>query len=83
MLLDAQDWMTDQQLNALWVQICRTARPGARVLFRTADEPNVLDGRLSQSLIEMWDLQVERSVELSKQDRSSIYGATWLYVRRD
>ncbi|MBO9603659.1 MAG: DUF3419 family protein [Novosphingobium sp.] len=82
-LLDAQDWMTDQQLNALWAQICRTARPGARVLFRTADEPNVIDGRLDPDLLDMWQFLPERSAELSAQDRSSIYGATWLYVRRD
>ena len=35
-LLDAQDWMTDAQLNDLWAEITRTARPGARVIFRTA-----------------------------------------------
>ena len=59
------------------------ARPGARVLYRTADEPNVLDGRLDRSLGEMWELLPARSAELTAQDRSSIYGATWLYVRRD
>lgn len=31
MLLDAQDWTTNAQLNALWRQIGRTAAPGARV----------------------------------------------------
>jgi len=35
-LLDAQDWMSDAQLNALWREITRTAAPGARVIFRTA-----------------------------------------------
>ena len=35
-LLDAQDWMTDEMLNELWRQITRTARPRARVIFRTA-----------------------------------------------
>ena len=44
-LLDAQDWMTDAQLNALWAEITRTARPGARVIFRTAAEPSLLPGR--------------------------------------
>ncbi|WEK46216.1 MAG: DUF3419 family protein [Candidatus Andeanibacterium colombiense] len=83
LLLDAQDWMNDQQLNELWAQICRTARPGARVLYRTADEPDVLAGRLAESLSEMWEFQPARSAELTAQDRSSIYGATWLYVRRD
>ena len=82
LLLDAQDWMTDRQLNALWSQICRTARPGARVLFRTADLPTLLPGRISGSLLEMWDYREERSAELTQQDRSSIYGGTHLYVRR-
>ena len=82
-LLDAQDWMTDTQLNALWSQICRTAAPGARVLFRTADEPSLLPGRLANSLLEMWDYREERSRELTAMDRSSIYGGVHLYVRRD
>ena len=82
LLLDAQDWMTDQQLNALWGQICRTARPGARVLFRTAAEPDLLPGRLSQDLIDLWEYRAERSHQLTAQDRSSIYGGTHLYVRR-
>ena len=47
-LLDAQDWMTDAQLNALWAEITRTARPGARVIFRTAAEPSLLPGRLDR-----------------------------------
>ena len=46
-LLDAQDWMTDDQLNALWTEITRTAAPGARVIFRTAAEPSLLPGRVS------------------------------------
>ncbi|MCB5426383.1 DUF3419 family protein [Altererythrobacter sp. CC-YST694] len=83
LLLDAQDWMTDRQLNDLWSQISRTAAPGARVLFRTADEPSLLPGRLAQSLLDMWDYRQERSAQLTAQDRSSIYGGTHLYVRRD
>ena len=83
LLLDAQDWMTDQQLDALWCQICRTAKPGARVLFRTADEPSLLPGRLANDLLKMWDYRTERSRDLTAQDRSSIYGGTHLYVRRD
>jgi len=83
LLLDAQDWMTDRQLNDLWSQISRTAAPGARVLFRTADEPSLLPGRLAQSLLDIWDYRQERSAQLTAQDRSSIYGGTHLYVRRD
>ena len=39
--------MTDAQLNALWTEITRTARPGARVIFRTAAEPSLLPGRVA------------------------------------
>jgi S-adenosylmethionine-diacylglycerol 3-amino-3-carboxypropyl transferase len=81
-LLDAQDWMTDAQLNALWAQICRTAQPGARVLFRTADEPTLLPGRLDPELLSMWDYREARSNELTANDRSSIYGGVHLYARR-
>jgi S-adenosylmethionine-diacylglycerol 3-amino-3-carboxypropyl transferase len=83
LLLDAQDWMTDGQLNQLWGQICRTAAPGARVLFRTADGPSLLPGRLANGLLEMWRYDVKASRRLTARDRSSIYGGVHLYVRRD
>lgn len=38
-LLDAQDWMTDDQLNALWTEITRTASAGARVVFARPPSP--------------------------------------------
>ena len=38
--------MDDAQLTELWSQILRTARPGTRVLFRTAAEPSLLPGRV-------------------------------------
>ena len=50
-LLDAQDWMTDAQLNDLWTEITRTARPGARVIFRTAAEPSLLPGRVGDEIL--------------------------------
>jgi len=49
-LLDAQDWMTDAQLNALWSEITRTASRGARVVFRTAAEPTLLSGRVDAQI---------------------------------
>lgn len=82
-LLDAQDWMTDAQLNALWAEITRTARPGARVIFRTAAEPSLLPGRLDESLLQRWRYEVERSRELGARDRSAIYGGFHLYVLAD
>ena len=41
--------MNDAQLNALWREITRTARPGARVIFRTAAEPSLLPGRVDDA----------------------------------
>jgi S-adenosylmethionine-diacylglycerol 3-amino-3-carboxypropyl transferase len=82
-LLDAQDWMTDAGLTALWTQITRTARPGARVIFRTAADDRLLPGRLPGDLLSRWRYEEERSRELGLQDRSSIYGAFHLYVLKD
>jgi S-adenosylmethionine-diacylglycerol 3-amino-3-carboxypropyl transferase len=79
-LLDAQDWMTDAQLNALWAEITRTARPGARVVFRTAAEPTLLPGRVNDRILGHWTYEADRSVALAAQDRSSIYGGFHLYV---
>ncbi|AUW56753.1 DUF3419 domain-containing protein [Sphingobium sp. SCG-1] len=79
-LLDAQDWMTDAQLTDLWTQITRTARPGSRVIFRTAARPSLLPGRLPQELLDLWHYDQERSEEGTRQDRSAIYGGFHLYV---
>lgn len=79
-LLDAQDWMTNQQLNDLWTQITRTARPGARVIFRTAGIETILPNRISESLLSRWDYQHSRSEALHRQDRSAIYGGFHLYT---
>ncbi|MDE1173172.1 MAG: DUF3419 family protein [Parvibaculaceae bacterium] len=78
-LLDAQDWMTDAQLNDLWAEITRTARPGARVIFRTADTPSLLPGRLAPALLERWTYHEAESAQWTKRDRSSIYGGFHLY----
>ena len=52
-LLDAQDWMSDAQLNALWTEITRTAAPGARVIFRTAAERACCPAA-SDALLDQW-----------------------------
>jgi len=80
-LLDAQDWMTDDQLNALWSEINRTAAPGARVIFRTAAEKSVIEGRIADTLRQEWTYLAERSAELNLQDRSAIYGGFHIYVK--
>ncbi|WP_353216251.1 DUF3419 family protein [Sandarakinorhabdus sp.] len=79
-LLDAQDWMTDAQLTELWTQITRTARPGARVLFRTAAEPTLLPGRIPDELLARWHYADEDSARFTSADRSSIYGGVHLYT---
>ena len=78
-LLDAQDWMNDADLNALWAQISRTARPGARVIFRTAADEPLLPGRLNADILALWRKDEARSAALHARDRSAIYGGFHLY----
>jgi S-adenosylmethionine-diacylglycerol 3-amino-3-carboxypropyl transferase len=79
-LLDAQDWMSDQQLNELWREITRTARRGARVIFRTAAEPSPLPARVDDAVLGQWRYEAEQSRDLARRDRSAIYGGFHLYV---
>jgi len=81
-LLDAQDWMTHDQLNELWAEIGRTAAPGARVIFRTAGEPSILEGRVRGAMLGRWAYLSDRSQELTLQDRSAIYGGLHIYELR-
>jgi S-adenosylmethionine-diacylglycerol 3-amino-3-carboxypropyl transferase len=78
-LLDAQDWMNDDQLNELWGEITRTARPDARVIFRTAGEATILPGRVKTETLDRWTYDGERSRILGFMDRSAIYGGFHLY----
>jgi S-adenosylmethionine-diacylglycerol 3-amino-3-carboxypropyl transferase len=80
-LLDAQDWMTDEDLTALWREITRTARPGARVIFRTAADERLLPGRVPAEILSQWIYDAARCRALTRQDRSSIYGGFHLYVK--
>jgi len=80
-LLDAQDWMNDAVLTELWREIRRTARPGARVIFRTAADERLLPGRVPEEILGDFDYRQERARELGARDRSSIYGAFHLWVR--
>ncbi|MEO8375679.1 MAG: DUF3419 family protein, partial [Sphingomonas bacterium] len=79
-LLDAQDWMTDEQLTDLWSEITRTAKAGARVLFRTAGTPTILPGRVPDAILSRWGYRAEESLDYTRRDRSSIYGGVHLYV---
>ena len=79
-LLDAQDWMDDDTLNALWREITRTAAPSARVIFRTAGTETILPGRVTSSVLGRWTYQAARSADLFTRDRSAIYGGFHLYT---
>jgi S-adenosylmethionine-diacylglycerol 3-amino-3-carboxypropyl transferase len=78
-LLDAQDWMNSAQLDVLWNRITHAARPGARVLFRTAAEPSLLPGRLDDAILSRWRYLDGVSADLTRRDRSSIYGGVHVY----
>lgn len=77
--LDAQDWMNDEQLNALWSQVTRTAQPGARVIFRTGGSPDILPGRVADDILTRWRSSPEEGHTLWQRDRSAIYGGFHLY----
>jgi S-adenosylmethionine-diacylglycerol 3-amino-3-carboxypropyl transferase len=80
-LLDAQDWMDDTALNSLWLEITRTARTGARVIFRTAGEESILPGRVPDAILNQWTYDAAKSAEIHNKDRSAIYGGFHLYVK--
>lgn len=80
-LLDAQDWMTDAQLTRLWTAITRTAKPGARVLYRTAAVPDVVKGHIPEELMAQWEYAPQAQLDdWTRRDRSSVYGMTHLWT---
>ncbi|MDX2306945.1 MAG: DUF3419 family protein [Hyphomicrobium sp.] len=78
--LDAQDWMDDAVLTELWQEVTRTAKPGARVIYRTAGEETILPGRVPDDVLSRWHYDPARSRALHDKDRSAIYGGFHLYV---
>jgi S-adenosylmethionine-diacylglycerol 3-amino-3-carboxypropyl transferase len=82
-LLDAQDWMSAEQMTALWTEITRTAdTQDARVIFRTAGPDSPLPRKLPADLLAEWDYRESESRAFHARDRSSIYGGFHVYVRR-
>jgi S-adenosylmethionine-diacylglycerol 3-amino-3-carboxypropyl transferase len=79
LLLDAQDWMTPEQMTELWTEITRTAKPGARVVFRTAGEDSPLEESLPGEILDQWDYDPEEGKKMCLRDRSSIYGGFHVY----
>jgi len=78
-LLDAQDWMDGPTLTALWGQISRTARPGARVIFRTAGTTPPFPTQGNREAWRGWQRLDQLSDDLHGRDRSGIYGGFHVY----
>lgn len=78
--LDAQDWMNASQLTALWSEVVRTARPGARVIFRTAGDESPLPNALPRDILSRFQYDPSASADAVKKDRSSIYGGFHVYT---
>ena len=82
-LLDAQDWMSDDEISTLWIEITRTARPGSKVIFRTAGKASPIEPILIGELSNKWLRNDIKSEYLWSKDRSGIYGAFHLYEFSD
>jgi S-adenosylmethionine-diacylglycerol 3-amino-3-carboxypropyl transferase len=80
-LLDSVDWMDAPTLAALWRQIRRTARPDARVIFRTAAARSPLEQLLAPRDLDGWRCHDEEGRAFLARDRAAIYGGFHLYSR--
>lgn len=79
--LDAQDWMKTDQLNDLWTEVTRAAKPGTRVAFRTGGHDSILTSRLKPEIESRWTYLRDLSQSLHASDRSSIYGGFHVYEK--
>lgn len=82
LFLDAQDWMDDAQLIALWREVNRTAAPGARVVFRSGGKTSPLESRLPAEILGQWHTDPVYNTSLYARDRSAIYGGVHLYQKQ-
>lgn len=78
-LLDAQDWMDHAEINRLWTEITRTARPGSRVIFRTAGLIWRAATALPDGIASQWETDEEANKAYTARDMSGIYGRFHLY----
>lgn len=80
-LLDSQDWMSPDEIRALWDSIDRAGSDQVAVIFRTAGAESPLEGEALAPLREIWRRDEERSAIGYELDRSGIYGGFHCYVR--
>jgi S-adenosylmethionine-diacylglycerol 3-amino-3-carboxypropyl transferase len=79
-LLDSQDWMTPEQMSALWRQIHRVGQRGTRIILRSGTSVSPVEGALPTELRRKFTYQEALSKSLFARDRSSIYGGFHLYT---
>jgi S-adenosylmethionine-diacylglycerol 3-amino-3-carboxypropyl transferase len=77
--LDSQDWMPPQVIERQWRAIARVARPGARIIFRTAAAGSPIERSLPADLMAKFVYHKEDSAAFYLADRSAIYGGFHLY----
>jgi S-adenosylmethionine-diacylglycerol 3-amino-3-carboxypropyl transferase len=80
-LLDSQDWMAPEEIQALWNAIDRAGSDNVRVIFRTAGKESPLEGPELAPLRQVWRRNERRSRIGFEQDRSGIYGGFHCYER--
>lgn len=81
-LLDAQEWMSQEDITALWQNIIRVGGPGARIIFRTGTLKSYLADQLPVHLMEKLYYHEEQSRTLFKKDRLKVYGGFHCYEVR-
>lgn len=81
-LLDAQDWMDDAEIAALWQAIDHAGAEDIRIIFRTAGAESPLDQPAFAKLQAKWQRDGAQSATGFAADRSGIYGGFHLYRRR-
>ncbi len=79
-LLDAMDWMNNDQLIELWELIAAKGSPGSRIIFRTAGALSPVETKLPSAIRKLFHYEKVISERLFLKDRSSIYGGFHLYV---
>ncbi len=79
-MLDAQDWMTAEQITALWRQIIRVSQPGTRIIFRTGASESPVEAALPADMRAKFSYDAVASRKFFDRDRSAIYGGFHLYV---
>jgi S-adenosylmethionine-diacylglycerol 3-amino-3-carboxypropyl transferase len=79
--LDAQDWLSREQITELWTQVARVSPKGGRIIFRTAGTRSPIETALPSNLRGRFEYEHVRSSELHGRDRSAVYGGFHLYIK--